>query len=184
MTVVAIVGALVDGITWNVLDHTRGCYNPYLNEYYGQSGYEVQATECSSAPIGDAAYKGHCYCVQAGNDFCFHYNIADSDKYDCNDVLHEYTHWLHDSTIICSVIAIGSVAYCIFLCTGGCYNCWRPKPYPVESNPDPYNNATTPLIDDIQTVYVGFDQPQQGKLNPVAGSQYHGNSPVNPSYVP
>lgn len=121
--IVGIIGSLIDGITWSVLDHTRGCYSPYNDVYTGQDSYQTQAMDCvSSSLIGDSSTKGRCYCVQANNAMCYHYTIRDSSKYDCHDLLTQYTHWLHDSMTICIVITLGSLIYSIFLCTGGCSN--------------------------------------------------------------
>jgi hypothetical protein len=166
-----LVGSLIDGIAWNVLDHTRGCYNPYNDVYYGQSEYQSQAMQCTSAEPGDPSTKGFCFCVQADNIICYHYNIANYEKYDCNDLLHTYTNWLHDSTIICSVITVGSLIYCIFLCTGGCVQCCSrksssppqtgnfvsyPAAPPLVTPTEAYAEATRPLIDDMHEVQVGY----------------------------
>lgn len=121
----------------------RGCYEPYNDNYYGESPYAQQAMTCSPYNAGDSASKGNCYCVQAGNSFCFHYELANPDKYDCDDVLHLYTDWLHDSTIICSILTVGCLIYSIFLCTGGCMNImnWgRPPTTGTMNTPLPRDN--------------------------------------------
>jgi hypothetical protein len=167
-----LVGSLIDGIAWNILDHTRGCYSPYDDVYYGQSEYQSQAMQCTSAEPGDPSTQGFCYCVQADNIICYHYDIANYDKYDCNDLLHTYTNWLHDSTIICSVITVGSLIYCIFLCTGGCVQCCSrksnthsqpptgfvsyPAAPPLAAPTEAYAEATRPLIDDMHPVQMGY----------------------------
>lgn len=61
-----------------------------------------------------------CYCVQSGDDFCFHYRLADDKNYNCNDILTIYRDWLKESTLICLSITIFSLIYFISLCKGGC----------------------------------------------------------------
>jgi hypothetical protein len=114
--IVAIIGAMVDGITWNILDHTRGCYELYSNSYYGNPDYAADAVECTS---GDTPIEGHCVCVQAGNSFCYHYNIADNNKYNCDDILTTYRDLLGNSTMLCTVLVIGCFIYIFVLCCGG-----------------------------------------------------------------
>lgn len=118
---VAMVGAIVDGIFWNVLDHTRGCYNPYSNKYYGDQNYALDAISCTTfSEIGNPSYRDNCYCVQAGTDHCLNYALANDADYNCGDILDTYRDWLNASTIICIVLTVGSLLNCILICTAGC----------------------------------------------------------------
>jgi hypothetical protein len=140
--IVAIIGAMVDGITWNILDHTRGCYELYSNSYYGNPNYLADTVECTS---GDTPIEGHCVCVQAGNSFCYHYNIANNNKYNCGNILTTYRDLLGNSTILCTVLVIGCFIYVFVLCCGGFAM--------LSSNYGNRNNPTDPSL-----------QQQQGRL--------------------
>lgn len=143
-----MIGAIVDGIFWNVLDHTRGCYNPYSNQYFGDSDYSSEAIACTTtSEIGNPDYRDKCYCVQAGTDFCFHYSLANDADYNCGDILSIYRDWLSSSTIICVVLTIGSLVYCILICTGGCIVCRNnAQRNNQELAPGSMNAGTAPTI--------------------------------------
>jgi hypothetical protein len=83
------IGALVDGIEWNIVDHNRSCYSPYSNNYYGQTAYFEQAYNCYDSLKFSS--PGYCYCVEANNNICFHYDISQYNHYNCGDVLGYYT---------------------------------------------------------------------------------------------
>mmetsp|Transcript_7088 Transcript_7088/g.10042 ORF Transcript_7088/g.10042 Transcript_7088/m.10042 type:complete len:264 (-) Transcript_7088:143-934(-) len=108
------VGALVDGIEWNIVDHNRACYSPATNTYYGESGYYSAANSCS---FGLDASAGFCSCVEAGNYICFQYNIVNNSKYNCGDVLGYYTTQLQYSTIFCSILIVLCLVYSIVTIT-------------------------------------------------------------------
>lgn len=128
------VGALVDGIMWNIVDHNRACYSPSTFNYYGQSDYYDQAYSCYEKLL--YVSPGYCYCVEANNNLCFHYDISDSSHYNCGDVLGYYTQQLQYSTIFCSILIPICLSYVILSCSFGAILCCRKQPTPqtIETN--------------------------------------------------
>lgn len=177
--IVALIGALIDGISWNMLDHTRACYSPYEGEFYGQSAYYTDAGYCSTATVGDTSVKGYCYCVQASNILCYRYILADDSNSDCGDILDEYTTWLHISTIICSVLVVGITLYTIFLCVGGVSTIIKGGSVNTQPHYEPASAAyAEPLLSPIEGTPVYQDTVIQGT---VVGSF---PAPQNPAYDP
>lgn len=119
--IVCIIGSVLDGIFWHVMNRTGGCYNPYSDRYFGDSQLQSAAESCADkTSIGDSSTHNLCFCVQDNLDFCFHYRLIHADSFDCSDLITTYRDWLRDSTFIgCSMIFFCSI-YFILICKGGC----------------------------------------------------------------
>jgi hypothetical protein len=146
--VVGIVGAIVDGVTWNVIDHLRACYDPSIDTYYGNSRY----FEDISGSCIDFSSSHSCLCVQTGRShYCFAYDINHESQYDCGDVLDYYNDLLGASTGICVFIIFLGLFYVCMLFTAGCNNISRAQQHsypqnfqqvPLPSGPGAWNNNT------------------------------------------
>jgi hypothetical protein len=122
--ITGIVGATVDGITWNVVDHLRACYDPSTDTYYGDSNYYQYIPDSCSGFTNLPS----CLCVQTGQShYCFTYDINHRSEYDCEDVLDYYDNLLGASTWICVFIVFAGLVYAAMLCTAGCNNGYRSR---------------------------------------------------------
>ncbi len=119
--IICIVGSVLDGIFWHVMNTTGGCYNPYSDSYFGDPQLQSAAESCADkTSIGDSNTNNLCFCVQDSLDFCFHYRLIDADSFDCSDIITTYRDWLRDSMSLgCSMIFFCSI-YFILICKGGC----------------------------------------------------------------
>eukprot|EP01038_Epipyxis_sp_PR26KG_P016408 gene16408-22373_t len=132
--IIAIIAAIVDGLSSNVFRAFDGCYNPTNGQTYGDFNLFCSTITSTSH---------NCWCYQTvsatSSTTCFGYNLASGDN--CDGILTKYAHLLSASTAFCSLIAIILLVYCIFTCVQCCCT-----PQEVPAPPVVVQGTATPVV--------------------------------------
>lgn len=142
--IIAVVGAIVDGIAAGVFNRETACGSTKTGQMWGSSGGKNDVAICALgyAQSGtghnaifddqnffsandDFHWKYDCVCTD--DTFCYEYNLGTA--HNCGDILTTYTYLLCVSTALCVILSVTCLVYSIFACVSCCCN-HHPKPHP------------------------------------------------------
>jgi len=158
--VIAIIAAIVDGISSDVFKSFTGCCNGERSCWGTTEGQNYSLLCMASNYAGSSGSE--CYCTDAGNDggsySCWHYELSSGT--DCNEVLTTYASELSASTAFLSFGAITLLILSVTTCAALC--CAKPTTTVVQTTPNPA--APVVIVSPIAATPAVPYSPQQPQV--------------------